>query len=377
MARQPEGSAVQRALVDQYRYDGEQTCAADGSCRLACPVAIDTGKLIKELRIRSHSAREQRRALKLARHWSSAERAARMSLRSGGLTAGVMGNGPLRALTGAARRIMGDEVVPQWIAALPRAAPPRLPRTKRDGAAAVYLPACINRIFGPSRQVRKQSWLPQALVDVSARAGLPVWIPSDAPGHCCATPWSSKGFEQGHRHMAQHLFEDVWRWTEGGKLPLVIDATSCALGIVNDVPAALSDEARERFSRVRVVDAVSWAHDDLLPKLDVRRKVGSATVHPNCSARELGLARTVHALAEALAEEATVPLAATCCGMAGDRGLHHPELVSAATEEEAAEVMSRPFDAYLSANRTCEIALEQATSRPYASVIQLLDEVTR
>jgi D-lactate dehydrogenase len=377
MARQPEGSPVQLALVEQYRYDGEETCAADGSCRLACPVAIDTGKLIKELRVRSHSARDERRALRVARRWSSVEHMARAGLRSGSLTARFVGNGPLRAMTGVARRLAGDEVVPQWIDALPGAAPGRLPRTSREGAVAVYLPACINRIFGTSRKDRDAAWLPQALVDVSARAGLPVWIPPDAAGHCCATPWSSKGFSEGHRYMARHLSDAVWRWTDGGALPLVIDAASCALGIAEDVPSALPEDERERFGSVQVFDAISWSHDSLLPKLEIRERVGSATVHPNCSARELGLGRPLQYIAAALADEAVVPLASTCCGMAGDRGLLHPELVAAATSEEAAEVTARSFDAYLSANRTCEIALEQVTGRPYMSVVQLLDLATR
>ena len=36
MARQAAGSAVQRALLEQYEYDGLQTCAADGTCQIAC-----------------------------------------------------------------------------------------------------------------------------------------------------------------------------------------------------------------------------------------------------------------------------------------------------------------------------------------------------
>ena len=56
MARQPSGSPVQRALVDQYEYDGIQTCAADGTCAISCPLSIDTGKLIKGFRERERSA---------------------------------------------------------------------------------------------------------------------------------------------------------------------------------------------------------------------------------------------------------------------------------------------------------------------------------
>jgi hypothetical protein len=45
--------------------------------------------------------------------------------------------------------------------------------------------------------------------------------------------------------------------------------------------------------------------------------------------------------------------------------------------DEAAEIAGRSFDAYLSSNRTCELGLQQATSRPYRSVVQALEEQTR
>jgi D-lactate dehydrogenase len=376
MARQPEGSPVREALVDQYRYDGEQTCAADGSCRLACPVAIDTGKVIKELRVRAHGARAEAWALRMAKRWASAERLARKGLRAGSATARVTGDAPIRAITRGLRKAAGEDVVPEWSSALPGAAPNRLPVTTRAGAAAVYLPACINRIFGPSRRDGDARWLPEALVEVSARAGRPVWVPSDAPGHCCATPWSSKGFRDGHAAMAVRLADALWRWSDEGALPVVIDASSCAHGIAAEVPEALDDERRERLAAVTVLDAVTWA-GELLPSLTVGRRAASATVHPPCSTRHLGLAGPLEGLARALADDVLVPVAATCCGMAGDRGLLHPELTAAATADEVAELGSRPFDAYLSANRTCEIALEQATRRPYRSVVQLLEEATR
>ena len=37
----------------------------------------------------------------------------------------------------------------------------------------------------------------------------------------------------------------------------------------------------------------------------------------------------------------------------------------------------RPFDAHLSANRTCEIGMQHATGRPYRSVLIELERATR
>jgi hypothetical protein len=62
---------------------------------------------------------------------------------------------------------------------------------------------------------------------------------------------------------------------------------------------------------------------------------------------------------------------------AGDRGLLHPELVISATRDEKAGLDDVPAQAYLSANRTCEMGLRQATGRPYESFVFLLEELTR
>jgi D-lactate dehydrogenase len=72
-----------------------------------------------------------------------------------------------------------------------------------------------------------------------------------------------------------------------------------------------------------------------------------------------------------------VPIGTTCCGTAGDRGLLHPELVISATREEKAYLDEHPAEVYLSANRTCEMGLQQATGKPYETFIFTLEELTR
>jgi D-lactate dehydrogenase len=343
MARQPAGSAVRAALLKQYEYDGVQTCAADGSCMTACPVAIDTGALIKDLRRRGHGARAERAALELARRYALAERVARAAVRPGRLVA--------RAL----RRSM------------PPAAPSRLPRTQREGAAAVYLPSCLNRMLGRPHGAPDGPSLPEALVAVSARAGRRLWIPPDAAGHCCATPWSSKGYADGQAHMAARTAAALRRWTGDGALPVVMDASSCTLGLRENLA----------LDGIDVIDSVAWVHDGLLDRLQISGRLGSVVVHPTCAAGHLGVSGKLAAIAGRLADEVVVPAATRCCGMAGDRGWLHPELPAAALAETSAELGGRTFDACVSSNRTCEIALEQVTGRPYESFVSTLEALTR
>jgi D-lactate dehydrogenase len=366
IARQPEGSPLRKALEDEYDYDGLDTCAADGSCRLACPLGIDTGKLVKELREEKHSPRAEALALRGAKRWGSVEKASRVGLRL---------SGPL------ARRTKRG-------AGLPEAASGQLPTTAREGATAVYVPSCTNRIFaspgadGPKRTVgldlsaRRRS-LAGALVEVSARAGLPVWIPDEVVGSCCGLPWSSKGFGDAHRHKANEMVECLWRWSDEGALPVVIDAASCTHAIAEPGEGVLSEENAGRLATLEILDSVAWAHDRLLPRLEIARKVGSATVHPTCATRQMGLAPRLRSLAGALAEDVYVAPSATCCGFAGDRGFSHPELTATATADQATELSGRDFDAYLSSNRTCEIGLARATGESYESFVFLLEELTR
>jgi D-lactate dehydrogenase len=366
IARQPQGSPLRRALEEEYEYDGLDTCAADGSCRLACPLGIDTGKLVKELREEKHSPRAEALALRGAKSWGVVEKASRAGLRLGG------------PLARRSKRGVG----------LPPAAPAKLPATRRERASAVYVPSCTNRIFdrtpadGPEthrigvKTARRRS-LAEALVEVSGRAGLPVWIPAEVSGSCCGLPWSSKGFGEAHRQKANEMVERLWRWSDEGELPVVIDAASCTHAVAEPGEGVLGEENAARLGELQILDSVAWAHDRLLPLLEVARKVGSATVHPTCATRQMGLAPRLRSLADALAEDVYVAPSATCCGFAGDRGFSHPELTAAATADQAAELSGREFDAYLSSNRTCEIGLARATGESYESFVFLLEELTR
>jgi D-lactate dehydrogenase len=55
----------------------------------------------------------------------------------------------------------------------------------------------------------------------------------------------------------------------------------------------------------------------------------------------------------------------------------HPELTKSATSEQVKEIGEGHFDAFLSSNRTCELAMNLSTGKDYRSVIFLLEESTR
>jgi D-lactate dehydrogenase len=190
-------------------------------------------------------------------------------------------------------------------------------------------------------------------------------------------PFSSKGFEAAHAVAANRVIERAWRWTDAGRLPVIVDTSPCAWSLTT-CREALTDANRGRFDAMRIEDAVLWAHDTLLPRLPIHRRVRRAVVHPVCSVVKLGLVAKLTETIAACADEVLVPVEAGCCGFAGDRGFTHPELTEAATRAEAGEIEAAGvFDVHVSSSRTCEIGMSRATGRAFVSFWNVLDAVSR
>ena len=158
---------------------------------------------------------------------------------------------------------------------------------------------------------------------------------------------------------------------------MVIDAASCTRPSLGLGDGVLDEENAERLAELESSIRSPGPMTACCPGSRSPETVGRRTVHPTCATRHLGLALRLRALAGALADEVYVAPSATCCGFAGDRGFSHPELTAAATDDQAAELAGRDFDAHLSSNRTCEIGLSRATGAPYESFVFLLEELTR
>ena len=135
------------------------------------------------------------RAMRAARNWARVETAARARPAGGQRRARVAGDGTVAGAASALRRLGGAELVPRWPADMPPAAPAaaardRARRSRRRLHAGLHQPDLRQRAGTAARPT-----LPEALVDVSARAGAPRLDPADdVAGNCCATPWSSKGY---------------------------------------------------------------------------------------------------------------------------------------------------------------------------------------
>jgi D-lactate dehydrogenase len=128
---------------------------------------------------------------------------------------------------------------------------------------------------------------------------------------------------------------------------------------------------------MRILDSVAFVHDEVLPRLKVKDKMGHVALHPVCSLTKLNLTCKLEAIARACSEIVSIPQSSGCCGFAGDRGLLFPELTEAATREQSSKINNSRRDGYFSSSRTCELAMTRAVGHVYRSYLYLLEKGTR
>jgi D-lactate dehydrogenase len=343
-AKEEGNTSVVRQLNKAFQYDGIETCAADGICAVSCPVSINTGDLVKRLRSEQSSPLSELLWKYAANNWS-----ANLSLvRAGISTAHKL---PLisKLTTKSIRGLIGSEAIPYMDGSI-------TPGKKRIAKSnnkpdLIYLPSCTGEIFGPSGQSNFE--------EICAKAGLHVYIPEEISNTCCGTPWKSKGMKQGSQHISRENKLLADKLASLG-VPVVSDNSSCSEGFIASLKG------------VEVLDAPTYLAKYALEKLSIS-KVNSIMVHPTCSSTKLDESAGLMSLANALSGNVIVPPNWGCCAFAGDRGLLHPELTKSATKDEVEFIHTTHADAYISTNRTCEIAMTNASGKNYIGVLELLN----
>ncbi|WP_207427549.1 FAD-binding and (Fe-S)-binding domain-containing protein [Pedobacter sp. SYSU D00535] len=357
-----------KELLHQYQYDGLDTCAVDGLCATACPVDINTGNLVKRLRKENHSEFANSLALLVAKNFGAVAATVKAGIGAGLSLNNILGDQSLLRLTRGMKRLV--PATPLWSDQI-KVSPPVAERRTLTDAGVVYFPTCISRVMGGSAD-RKKSVV-ETFISISEKTGTEFRIPSDIDSTCCGQIFSSKGFSKAYAYTANATIEKLWKWTDEGSLPVVLDITSCTQTLQN-CRNVLSEANKEKYDNLKIIDSVEYILDFLLPRAVIKTKKEKVVLHPVCSLTKMGLESKFQQIALQLAKEVKIPLHAGCCGMAGDRGFLFPELTDSATRPEATEVKQESYDGYYSSSKTCEIAMSEAVGKNYESIMYLLDE---
>ncbi|MBB3192027.1 FAD-binding and (Fe-S)-binding domain-containing protein [Halomonas cerina] len=359
----------EKARIDRlwqaYAYQGIDTCAATGLCATQCPVDINTGDLVRELRHERNRGKAGMARL-VGRHFSGTTRLGRGALNMAGAARLALGKNLLSKVTGGMRRLSGDRL-PQWDPSLPKAAPVRV--LKQDVAdesrreKVVYLPSCATRVFGAAHDDVESRSVMEITLALLDKAGFDVILPEMIGHLCCGMPFQSKGQFDEASHKGRELNRELLVASQNGRYPVLCDTSPCAL----QMKEYLDD-------RLSLMEPVSFAHEHLLPRLLITPLDERIAVHVTCSSTRMGLSDRFVALARVCASEVVVPAEIHCCGFAGDKGFNTPELNASALDGLADQVAG--CSAGYSNSRTCEIGLSHHGGIPYRSILSLLDRAS-
>jgi D-lactate dehydrogenase len=334
-----ESRGLDDALAADFAYAGLATCVGDGMCESSCPVKIDTGALMKEMKAAGHSRAAHAAAAFAADHFGAALATARLGLRASAPLLGLQAAGPLPEPSAAS---LADRVV--------------------------YFPSCLTRMIGPAEG---DVPLARAMHDVLAAAGFGVAHPDGVSDLCCGLAFANKAFPEAARRAAERSFEALWAASRDGRDPIVTDASPCAEALAEFARAEQTRDGRA----LHIFDFPGFWAREALPRLaPVARREATVILHPTCSLVKAGGLADLLLVAETYAASVVVPPSAECCGFAGDRGLVLPEVTTSALAREAEEVRAVAAAGHYSTCRTCEIGLTRATGRPYRSLVHFVRE---
>jgi D-lactate dehydrogenase len=352
-------------LASKYEYQGEQTCATDGLCSLSCPVGIDTGRLIKDLRLRQHSPAAEVVASAIAHHMGLTTAILRSVLNLVHVVHRTLGTRFMQGSANLARTLSGERI-PLWTPFMPKGAS-RLPAPSKAGdrgPTVVYFPTCINRTFGPAKGEEGEPSLSTLIVRLLEKAGYRVVYPAGHQNLCCGMAFASKGFKAAGDAKARELEAALVQASNNGEYPILTDMSPCLYRM------------KEMFTTdLKVMEPVKFVEEFLAGALDFSILQETVAIHTTCSSEKMGLAANLKRVAEMCAQKVVVPAGIGCCGWAGDRGFTHPELNSSALYGLRDGLPAECVSGY-STSRTCEIGLSLHSGIHYRSILYLVDRST-
>lgn len=362
-----EDTSRLRTMMHEANYYSNETCATDGLCGLACPVKIDTGKFIKDLRYNQSSDTSKKVAAYIGNRMTGTTAILRGGLNFVHFFHSILGSTIMGGIASALRTI-SFKAIPKWNKDMPKGAHKIKETIVNDGQPdkVVYFPSCINRSMGKSKGYEKGDVeLTQKTKELLQRAGFTIIYPEGINELCCGMAFSSKGFKEEGTRKAKELEDALLDASENGKYPVLFDMSPCFYTFY---------EAHTNKD-LRIYDPVEFMLNFVMPKLTVKNPRDIVTVFPVCSLKKIGMEEKLLGLAKMCAKEVSF-VETNCCGFAGDRGFTYPELNKHGQRHLTEQIPANCKDGY-STSRTCEIGMSEYSDINFKSIFYLIDEVTK
>ena len=320
--------------TQKYHYWGVDTCATTGMCKTMCPVGINTGAFMLDLKPKTSASVNHAAEMRLAN--------AQVAL--GNVASSIIGKKTLQGITMLAHKVVKS--IPIYPDSMPKAQRHRFEaEATKQQQEILLVPACPNRVFGADAEYVEY---PSKLL--LERMGYTVGYLPDAKSTCCGQMYHSGC----NATMQSKMVADLK--TKVSDAPLaIIDNSSCSAFAVE--------------SGINTLDINRFIVEHIDQNTLVK-KYKKIALHIDCSTAKHFFGDDYLLVLKCCSEEVIIPEGIKCCGFAGDKGFTTPELNASSLSLLAPQIEG--VEVGVTFNRTCQIGLTHHGKVPYISFVELV-----
>ena len=361
------GSRSYQALNQDFNYLGIDSCATTGLCKNACPIDIDTGHYILKLKQQKRSNMAQKLAVLVANHFKMMLGFFRYSLKVIHGVASLIGWPLVEKYSGLLNRITKGNApfLHRYIPRSRQKNTPLMPVAQSTYKAnVVYLPSCVNRVFGREENHDGSDKRLDTIVALFDKADFNVIVPDNVEGLCCGRFFTSKGLNQAGSMLSKKTMQALMSVSKGGEYPIVCDASPCSIHLI-----------RHKSKALNILDMPNFIDHYVLPQLVITAPTHEMVLHIPCSCQHIDGGQSLKNIANKIARKVIIPEGIDCCAFAGDKGFYFPKL-----NEHALRHLKKQFPqgniSACSSSKTCEIGLSLHADTTYRSIEYYVNKCT-
>ena len=352
------------AMISEPMADAMALCVSCKACKRECPTGVDMAKM----KIEVTAARTERYGMKwrdtmiaeLPRYGQFVSKVPALANLRNHLP-------PLRWLMERVLGFAATRPLPVWRG-----------DTFRDSEAQAFAPASprgdvylladtFNRYFEPENL--------RAALRVLAAAGYRAIIPqTKGRPLCCGRTWLATGLVGKARQEASRTMSHLSR-----DMPVIGLEPSCLMTLRDEFRSLLPGEPTDRFAARAVLLSEFIAREK--PDLALQPVPGTARVHGHCHQKAFGAFPDTLAMLRMIPRLTALPIASSCCGMAGSFGYQvETQAVSRAMAEAGLlpAVRQAPAHDYIVADGTsCRHQIRDLSGREAIHSVRLMEQALR
>ncbi|MBU0529956.1 FAD-binding oxidoreductase, partial [bacterium] len=274
--------SISKNLKNDYIFFTEMTCAVDEMCETVCPININTGEFVKDLRSQNNSNFGILLAAWISHHFSFSTKLIKYVIKILSLKTVLFGSKLMNSVFNWINQISKYRI-PAWNSMITTIVGKFAGKMEYGtGKSFIYYPSCISRAIGADS---KNQSIIEVMGQIAELAKVKLIIPDKISNTCCSTPFSSKGYHETGIDMFTRTINLLYEASNEGKIPIVVDTSPCTYKFLNP-NNDISNKINKKWKRLKFVDIIPFL-DSITQEINHKPLDRELVLHLTCSTQKM------------------------------------------------------------------------------------------